>query len=134
MRDGALTLKDIQRKTENQTITVSSSISRFRFPGPPQIRISSRSCDLEGVVGKGSHQVSKTALVGGTSLHEKPCGGPHGKAAIGDLLCLQPLEFLWVALAEAKGVEAKVAGGTHAGLAAGGGGNTTDELSDGDHD
>ena len=89
---------------------------------------------LEGIVRQGLHQVLNTALVGGASLHKKSGGGPHGKAAVGDLLGLEALELGGVALAEAEGVEAEVAGSAVAGLAAGGGGDAGDHLNDGDHD
>ena len=89
---------------------------------------------LEGIVRQGLHQVLNTALVGGASLHKKSGGGPHGKAAVGNLLGLEALELGGVALAEAEGVEAEVTGGAVAGLAAGGGGDAGDHLNDGDHD
>ena len=89
---------------------------------------------LESIVRQGIHQVLNTALVGGASLHKKAGGGPHGEAAVGNLLGLEALELGRVALAEAEGVEAEVAGGAIAGLAAGGGGDAGDHLNGGDHD
>ena len=109
---------ELETSTSRQTVIQFSD----RFDAEPYRSLCGRTRHWAAAAGYAYHAETERGLPTYSVYWEKVRMG------------LEALELGRVALAEAEGVEAEVAGGAVAGLAAGGGGDAGDHLNGGDHD
>mmetsp|Transcript_29751 Transcript_29751/g.49091 ORF Transcript_29751/g.49091 Transcript_29751/m.49091 type:complete len:207 (+) Transcript_29751:65-685(+) len=122
------------RKAQLQTESVERPHSiQNRYCVVIQKRSSVSKC-LESVILERMHQVFNTSLVRAASLHEKSGSGKHGKASVGNFLCLKTGKLGGITLLESKWVQVKVTWGAVSAFTSTGSSNSANHLGNGDHD